>query len=387
MRWFLGIVVVTLVSSSAYADSLEERLKREQAALDSLKTSMEARQLELDRSRKKERSVAETLSRQEQEMVGLRGELRGLKRRRTDLGSRLSQTKQELGEIERRLGVRETGMKGRMRKMYKLGRRGPLEILLSSDSFTQGLRRARYLVRVAEQDRRDRDAIISDRRRVSRVANLQGIQYTHQKELLKAKVTAEQRLEKMVTRRERELQRIRTDVSDATQSIQQMAEEMAASSERIAEIIKEIQARQRLTSLPDFDFPAHRGFLPRPVAGRVLLGFGNVRDPELGTSTFNRGIKIDAAQGVDVIAVAPGEVVLVDWFPGYGQFVLLRHQEGFYSLYGHLSAVMVEKGQILAQGGVLGAVGSTGRIDGRPQLHFEVMEGEVPRDPSVWLEE
>jgi murein DD-endopeptidase MepM/ murein hydrolase activator NlpD len=98
-------------------------------------------------------------------------------------------------------------------------------------------------------------------------------------------------------------------------------------------------------------------------------------------------VNLQAAEGTEVRAVAPGQAVLVDWYPGYGQFVLLRHPGGFYTLYGHLSAVAVNVDDIRAESAVIGRVGSTGRIDGKPQLHFEIMEGEEPLDPAVWLRE
>ena len=139
---------------------------------------------------------------------------------------------------------------------------------------------------------------------------------------------------------------------------------MEQSEARITEYIKEIQKRQFLVELPPFDFESHREKLPRPVDGKLLVRFGRTQDPELKTWTFNRGINIGAPEGTEILSVAPAEVVLVDWFPGYGQFVLLRHPGGYYSLYGHLLSVQVNQGQLIAGGAVLGLAGSTGRLDG-----------------------
>jgi murein DD-endopeptidase MepM/ murein hydrolase activator NlpD len=138
--------------------------------------------------------------------------------------------------------------------------------------------------------------------------------------------------------------------------------------------------------LPDFDFTGKRGALPWPVRGKILTRFGRVQDPDLGTWTMNRGVTISAGAGTDVLAVAPGEVMLIDWWRGYGQLVLLRHPSGYYTLYSHLESRSVEIGEILAEGALIGTVGSTGRLDGVPQLNFEIMQEEQPLDPTGWLE-
>ena len=129
----------------------------------------------------------------------------------------------------------------------------------------------------------------------------------------------------------------------------------------------------------------HKGKLAWPVSGKVVTQFGRYQDPDLKTWTFNRGINITAPEGTNVLAIAPGEVVMVDWFPGYGRFVLLRHAEPYFSLYGHLDSDLVQVEDIIPAGSAVGTVGSTGRLDGISQLHFEIMQGEDPLDPTLWL--
>ncbi len=77
--------------------------------------------------------------------------------------------------------------------------------------------------------------------------------------------------------------------------------------------------------------------------------------------------------------------MLIDWWRGFGQLVLLRHPSGYYTLYSHLESRSVEVGEILAEGALIGTVGSTGRLDRVPQLHFEIMKEEQALDPMDWL--
>ena len=386
----MRIVVLVLMflateSPAAAQTDLQEALAAERAALDSLKVRLESDREKLKQAKSRQKTVSLDLERKERDIVRIRGELRRLTRRQGPLAKRLGTARRELARVDARRKSRELEISRRMREMYKLGRRGTLRILFSAGSFTEAFRRLRYLSRVAAQDRRDYEAIQHDRKRVSGVLRLQAARHERQKALLSVKRRTEDRLAIRVRRRESELERLRRDADARAEAVRKTQAAMAASSERIGQIIQETRDWREHTALPPFDFSSHRGRLPRPAPGGVVVRFGRHQDPDLKTWTFNRGINIAAHAGVEVRAVAPGTVALVDWYPGYGQFVLLRHPGGFYSLYGHLSEVHVTLKQPVIQAAVLGTVGSTGRIDGVPQLHFQIMRGEEPIDPSLWL--
>jgi septal ring factor EnvC (AmiA/AmiB activator) len=88
--------------------------------------------------------------------------------------------------------------------------------------------------------------------------------------------------------------------------------------------------------------------------------------------------------GTGVTAVAAGQTVMVDWFRGYGKFVLLYHGTDYFTLYGCLSEVLVPVGSVVEEGQVIARSGDTGTL-GQPMLHFEVLEGKEALDPLDWL--
>jgi murein DD-endopeptidase MepM/ murein hydrolase activator NlpD len=85
---------------------------------------------------------------------------------------------------------------------------------------------------------------------------------------------------------------------------------------------------------------------------------------------------------VPIYAAASGEVVVAGYteYPGYGRMVVIRHAGGYQTLYGHLSVSYVRPGEYVAQGEVIGRMGSTGRSTGS-HLHFEVSRGSCLLDP------
>ncbi|MEK9177231.1 MAG: LysM peptidoglycan-binding domain-containing M23 family metallopeptidase, partial [Patescibacteria group bacterium] len=115
----------------------------------------------------------------------------------------------------------------------------------------------------------------------------------------------------------------------------------------------------------------------RNVGGPLLVGY-YLRPLASGVRTQGRhgynGIDIGAPTGTSVFASAGGIVLFskpYGWNGGYGQYVVIEHPNGTQTLYAHLSKVYVSGGEAVAQGELIGAVGSTGKATG-PHLHFEV---------------
>jgi murein DD-endopeptidase MepM/ murein hydrolase activator NlpD len=104
---------------------------------------------------------------------------------------------------------------------------------------------------------------------------------------------------------------------------------------------------------------------------------------------MHQGIDLLAESGDPVMAVRCGLVIFAGSSKGMGNYVILRHSPVFTSIYGHLSAIYVRKGQILRQGDYLGAVGKTGNANYRnmrPHLHLEIRKYNIPQDPLSYLD-
>lgn len=113
-------------------------------------------------------------------------------------------------------------------------------------------------------------------------------------------------------------------------------------------------------------------------------GFGYRMHPIKKVMKFHSGQDFGAAQGTPVGASADG-VATVRWDPdGYGKYVIVTHENGMSTLYGHLSEVLVTKGQPVKKGDVIGLVGSTGGSTG-PHLHFEIRKNSQYLDPMKFF--
>ncbi|MEX2453432.1 MAG: LysM peptidoglycan-binding domain-containing M23 family metallopeptidase [Rhodospirillaceae bacterium] len=121
------------------------------------------------------------------------------------------------------------------------------------------------------------------------------------------------------------------------------------------------------------------GFL-WPLQGRVLSRFGTQ-----GKGLRNDGINIQANRGAPVRAVENGVVAYAgNELRGFGNLLLIKHEDGWISAYAHNDEVLVRTGERVRKGQVVSRVGSTGSVDS-PQLHFELRRGNRAVDPERFI--
>jgi septal ring factor EnvC (AmiA/AmiB activator) len=131
-------------------------------------------------------------------------------------------------------------------------------------------------------------------------------------------------------------------------------------------------------------FSKNRGNLPWPVdRGFISQTFGVHEHPDLeGITTVNNGVDITSPKGALASAVFEGTVSAILNIPGQGQAVLVNHGE-YFTVYAHLSVVLVEKGQVLRMNQHIGKVMTDD--DGKAVLQFQIWEGQEKQNPKSWL--
>lgn len=121
-----------------------------------------------------------------------------------------------------------------------------------------------------------------------------------------------------------------------------------------------------------------------PVLGRLTSPYGYRKDPFTGVRSFHTGIDIAAPTGTAIKATLDGKVATTGYSPVYGNYVIITHDAGYQSLYGHMSTINVLRGQNVIQGARLGSVGNTGYSTGS-HLHFSVYRNGKMVNPSSLL--
>ena len=126
---------------------------------------------------------------------------------------------------------------------------------------------------------------------------------------------------------------------------------------------------------------AANGKLRWPAQGKIISNFGQRTD-----GTHNDGVNLAVPMGTEIHAAEEGTVAYAgSELKGYGNLILLRHDNGWVTAYAHSEELLVKRGDRVKRGQVIAKAGKTGSVD-QPQVHFEVRQGQKPVDPAPFME-
>lgn len=172
---------------------------------------------------------------------------------------------------------------------------------------------------------------------------------------------------------------IDTSSDNSTQKMMERAEalekEIKIREKSLSELAEYLEDRRSLSVATPSIWPA-KGF--------ITSEFGWRKDPVTGVTEYHEGIDIAGAYGGQVRAAAEGVVIEAGNDAGYGKVVVIDHGYGIVTRYAHLSRGYVVVGQKVKKGGVIGAIGSSGKSTG-PHVHYEVRIDGVPVNPVKYL--
>ncbi len=118
-----------------------------------------------------------------------------------------------------------------------------------------------------------------------------------------------------------------------------------------------------------------------PAQGKIIAGFGGRTD-----GTHNDGVNLSVPQGTEVHAAEGGVIAYAgSELKGYGNLVLVRHDNGWVTAYAHNEELLVKRGDRVKRGQVIAKAGKTGTVD-QPQVHFELRQNSRPVDPTPFME-
>jgi septal ring factor EnvC (AmiA/AmiB activator) len=334
-------------------------------------------------------------------------------------------TEDEIELRERELAQLKENLKEILLYTYKNGRNSNLELIVTSASINQMLIRSYYLQKLEDQKEKQAQQI---RIRQMELENVKGdLEQSHLKnEMVLGEIRDEKmELSNQQTEQLRNVEKIKTESSNLLTELRRIRQEREALESNFSNLISdedelrriENERLQRLAaarniadaarraeeiakySTPTLSsfvsdetlaayeqkFAVSKGRLPWPVnSTTVSKKFGITRNPIYGTRTEHPGINIVVDSESEVQAVAEGYVFAVLPTQGYGNSVFVKHGS-YFTVYGNLSEIFVQKGAILSPGQPIGLSGSQGSQMGET-VFFMVRKNETNLNPEDWLE-
>jgi murein DD-endopeptidase MepM/ murein hydrolase activator NlpD len=387
-RSIAALLVVLAVAAPAAADVIEK------------KQSVDARIAEL---RGKVEAAKEREAALQQEIVSVSTRIVDLEQQVGDVSERLAPLERELRlrelklnslnalfqvqsdrlaflRVEYRIALER--LNKRLVAAYQTDAPDGLAFVLSARSFSDLLDGLDYIRTIADADKRIAEKVGTAKREVTTArartkrardsvraqAQIVAVR-VHQARVLRAELVASQGT--LLEARSRK----RASLASLSAEERADASEIDALLQVSAQLAAKIQAAQGRSTVRRTVSAAG---LVWPVGAPITSPFG------WRWGRMHEGIDLGAASGTPIAAVAAGTVIYAGGLGGYGNLVVIDHGGGLATAYGHQSQIAVGVGEQVAQGQVIGYVGSTGHSTG-PHLHFEVRVDGQPVDPLGYL--
>ena len=359
-------------TSSSSTSSLKEAQNEKKALEKRLK---EARNLINDLKDSKG-DVEEKVQQLNAQLIDISSRITTLENQLTSKSEEIAQSEEELVAAQEAADQQYADMKVRIRYMYENSQTSYLEMLLEAGSVAEFLNAAEYISQI---EKYDRQKLMEYEQTVENITEMKAQleQDYADLETMKASVESEkQSVAALMKQKETELAGITSEISDAQSEAKAYEAEIQAQEEIIAEI-KRIEAEKAAAAAAagkaTEENPYTGGVFtwPCPSSTRVTSGYGPRSSPTGGASSNHKGLDIGAAGGATIVAAAAGVVKSANYSSAAGNYVMIDHGGGLYTVYMHCSSLAVSVGQSVTAGQTIAYVGSTGISTGN-HLHFGV---------------
>ena len=267
-------------------------------------------------------------------------------------------------------------LKERMIADYKAGQTTSLDLLLSADDFGEFMASMEYIKRIAKHDQELAETLTEQVEEID--CDKKEVE-TKLSELQKQKETWKTELAKVKQQKE-EISSVRMNKQAAQADLNNKKQQSIQYQGTIQKEIQQITEQYENSDQQPIDDNvigsiSGSGYM-WPVPGRAM---GDSYGPRNYGSGYHWGIDIPAPAGTPIYAAKSGTVVFSGFgqsgsgYGGYGDVVVIRHDDGYYTLYAHNSKLLVLKGQRVEQGQKIALAGDSGDADGC-HLHFEVRD-------------
>ena len=389
-----AILLVGVMPTTVYAAKSSSAIQQE---LDALKSENKAIQAEInkiqgqyDANASEIQDLVNQKNAVDQEISLLNAQVQNLNDQITAYGQLIADSQDELDIAQFTLNGLNEKHKLRIRAMEEEGSISYWSVIFEANSFTDMLDRINMMQEIAASDQ----ARLEEMRQVAALVieaqeqmqmGKQELEASHaalaeSQAILEEKRTASDALLRELAKKQDEFQAM----LDESESLQDdLMRDIAAKEKEL----KDAKYEEKLAALAAAGgAPASDATWKTPVSGYTLTSpFGMRLHPVLGYNRMHNGIDLACAQGTPIYATRAGKVTTASYQAGgAGYYVSINHLDGFSSIYMHMTHYVVSAGQSVAQGQLIGYVGSTGVSTG-PHLHFGISYAGSYVNPLAYI--
>ena len=403
-RLFVLFVLLSLVAAPSFATrkSTSSQLAKQRAELKKLESNLAKQRQKVKLLESEEKGVLNTIAILDENLNRTKEYVQLLAKNESTVKTSLSEINRTLDSLDREIALRNEAMRLRIRELYIHGDMGTVEeILAALRGETSPDGQIYYVNRLLSEDREKveklswllRERSLKKREASNRLSALHTLQSKKAAEEAGLKTQIQTQgsvlatVQKSKNLQRRAIQEIERNQKTILSLIRQL-EKKRASEIAQAKKAKQKKKKNDKSSKPLVKLPKEpvKPIGPKcmPLDGSVISEYGMHEHPVLHIMTRNLGVEIRGKKGAKIKSAAAGTVAMVTEIDGRGPSVIVEHEGGVYSVYGHMSAIRVKEGDKVKNCQDLGTVGDIGSLNGI-KLYFQVSEGTETVDPLRWL--
>ncbi len=367
-----GIPAQAVTSESIREKEREiEKAKEQVSGLKSNLTDVEKLKKELEQSKNDLTAYVKQLDGQ---LADIQEKIEQYNTMITEKEQEIEETTQDLEAAVVQQEEQYAAMKKRIQFMYERSDSFYLETLFGSDSISGIVNRADYIEALSRYDREKLDEYVETRKYVELCKEELEAEKTVLDEVREAVKQEEASINSLIGEKEAQIVAVSGDIANKEASIKEYEAMIAQENAEIAALEKAVAEEKARLEAENAQARIYNGGMfawPCPGYKRISDEYGNRMHPTLGVEKFHNGLDMAASSGTPILAAYEGDVVAADYSSSMGNYIMINHGSGLYTIYMHCSALYVSKGQSVSKGQNIAAVGSTGRSTG-PHLHFSV---------------
>ncbi len=305
----------------------------------------------------------------------------------------ISITNQELASASDAKDEQYESMKLRIKYMYEKGDTSFIDMILGASNAGELLNRTEYISDITNYDRNKLDeyeSTCNDIKSKEEKLETEKAELSDMKDELEAKQSS---VQTMLDDKKSQLATYNSKINTASAELSEYEKQIKQQEDTIKAIEAQIRKKEEEArkaaqaagkTYETVDLGSIHFIWPCPSSSRITSGFGDRESPTEGASSNHQGIDIGASSGSAILAAADGEVVVSTYSPSAGNYIMLSHGGGVFTVYMHCSALLVSTGDNVKAGDTIAKVGSTGYSTG-PHLHFGIRASGKYLNPSNYV--
>lgn len=357
-------------TSASTSASASTALKKAQAEKEALEAELAAAQATIKSLKESKGNVEDKVAELNEQLIGISARITELENQLTQKSEDIAAAQADLEAAQEQEARQYEDMKVRIRFMYENRQTSYMEALFTAEDIADFLNAAEYISQIQNYDRQK---LLEYGETVEMIADLEAQLEQEYADIQTMKATVESEktsVASLMRQKESELAGLADDIKDAQSEADYYAAEIQAQEEMIA-AIRRAEAEKAAAGVVNNPYTGGAFVWPCPSSTRVTSDYGARISPTSGASSNHKGIDIGASYGADIVAAAAGTVKTASYSSAAGNYVMIDHGGGLYTVYMHASSLTVSAGQSVSAGQTIAKVGSTGISTGN-HLHFGV---------------